>query len=91
MRFIKDIPKQINKMSHFTISFYKFGLSIVILALAGIYFLCEEDALNGSVGLEIYYAPMLDYILTTLCIFWAGTLLIDLTEKEITAGKSNRR
>ena len=62
------------------IAFYKFGTSLVILVLSGIYYLCEADVNTGGTGVELYYAPMLDYVLTAYIIFWAGTLLLDLLE-----------
>lgn len=79
------------KMSKLTVDFFKFGASLTLLALSGIYLLCEEEVALGGVGVELHYAPMLDYILTTLLIFWAGMFIIDITEKEITAGKTRRR
>ena len=78
-------------MDKLPINFFKFGTSLILLALSGIYFLCEEDISRGSVGVEIYYAPMLDYILTTFMIFWVGMFIIDITQREITAGKMHRR
>ena len=79
---MKKILKQFSMIGKMQMAFYKFGSSIVILALCGIYYLCEADATAGSLGLELYYAPMLDYILTTYIIFWAGTLLLDLLSRE---------
>ncbi len=80
-----------SKMSSLTVNFFKFGASLTLLALSSIYILCEDEVAHGSVGVKIYYAPMLDYILTTLLIFWVGMFIIDITEKEITAGKARRR
>ncbi len=79
---MKKILKPFSEIGKMQIAFYKFGSSLVILVLSGIYYLCEADANKGSVGLELYYAPMLDYILTTYLIFWAGTLLLDLLSRE---------
>ncbi len=76
---------QIGKMP---ITFYKAGSSLVILALTGIYLLCETEVCSGGIGVEIYYAPMLDYILTTFLIFWAGMFLLDLVERD---AKENSR
>ena len=82
------IMKLVSEMEILPITFYKFGASLVILALSGIYYQCEADVGKGSLGVELYYAPMLDYILTTFAIFWAGTLLLDLLHREI---KTNSR
>jgi hypothetical protein len=49
--------------------------------------MCYEDALKGGVGMELYYAPMLEYVMTTFIIFWGGMFLLDLAEKEKSAGK----
>jgi hypothetical protein len=49
--------------------------------------MCCNDAQRGSIGLELYYAPMLEYILTAFIIFWGGMLLLDIAEKEKSAGK----
>ena len=64
------------------IAFFKFGVSLVILALSGIYYMCEAEVNSGGTGVELYYAPMLEYIFTTFIIFWAGTLLLDLVDKD---------
>jgi hypothetical protein len=88
---IKKILIEFDRMGKLPINFYKFGVSITILALSGIYMLCESEVERGGVGVELYYAPMLDYIFATFTIFWAGMFIIDLTEKEITAGKKHRR
>ncbi len=82
---------EFSKMSRLPVDFFKFGTSLVLLVLSGIYLLCEEEVSNGGVGVELYYAPMLDYILTAFIIFWVGMFIIDITEKEITAGKKHRR
>ena len=70
-------------MSRLPVNFFKFGASLTILALSGIYLLCDEEVAKGGIGVELYYAPMLDYILTTFIIFWVGMFLLDITEKEI--------
>lgn len=90
-KYIKPIPEEINKMARLPIDFFKFGTTVVLLALCGIYLLCEEEVAVGSIGVALYYAPMLDYILTAFMIFCAGTFVIDLTQKGITAGKMHRR
>lgn len=79
---MRKIIKAFSEMGKMQIAFYKFGASLVILALCGIYYLCEAEVNIGSTGVELYYAPMLDYILTTYIIFWAGTLLLDLLARE---------
>lgn len=79
---MKKIIKSFSEIGRMQIAFYKFGASLVILALSGIYYLCEAEVIKGGVGVELYYAPMLDYILTTYIIFWAGTLLLDLLSRE---------
>lgn len=91
MNILNRLFIEFNRMTKLPIDFFKFGASITLLALSGIYLLCEEEVARGGVGVELYYAPMIDYILTTLLIFWAGMFIIDITEKEITAGKASRR
>ena len=89
--FFNRIVVGFSKMSRLPIDFFKFGASLVLLALSGVYLLCEEEVDNGGIGVVLYYAPMLDYILTAFIIFWVGMFIIDITEKEITAGKKHRR
>ena len=67
--------------------FFKIGCTTVIFALCGLCAMCYDEAIRGGVGMEIYYAPMLEYILTTFIIFWGGMFLLDLAEKEKSAGK----
>ena len=76
------IFKKISEIEKIPMTFYKFGASLVILALCGIYYMCEAEVCVGSIGVELYYAPMLEYILMTYVIFWAGTLLLDLLHRE---------
>lgn len=90
-KYIRSIPLEIDKMSRLPIDFFKFGTTLVLLALTGIYLLCEREVEVGGVGVELFYAPMLDYILSSFIIFWAGMFILDLTQKEITAGKKHRR
>ena len=89
--FLNRILIEFSKMSRLPVNFFKFGASLTILALSGIYLLCDEEVAKGGIGVELYYAPMLDYILTTFIIFWVGMFLLDITEKDITAGKKHRR
>lgn len=88
--FLNRILIEFSKMNRLPVDFFKFGASLTLLALSGIYLLCEEEVAGGGVGVELYYAPMLDYILTTFLIFWAGMFIIDITQKEITAGMHRR-
>lgn len=74
-------------MSYAAALFFKFGSTLVLMALAGIYIMCEREVSAGGVGVELYYAPMVEYILMTFLIFWGGTFLIDITAKETAAGK----
>lgn len=90
-KYIRSIPLEIDKMSRLPIDFFKFGTTLVLLALTGIYLLCEREVEVGGVGVELFYTPMLDYILSSFIIFWAGMFILDLTQKEITAGKKHRR
>ena len=90
-KFINRMLEGFAKMSRLPVDFYKFGASLTLLALSGIYLLCDEEVAKGGIGVELYYAPMLDYILTTFIIFWVGMFILDITEKEITAGKKHRR
>lgn len=86
-KFLELSRKAFGGMSYISTVFFKFGSTLVLMALAGIYIMCEREVSAGSVGVEYYYDPMLDYILTAFLIFWGGTFLIDIAEKEITAGK----
>jgi len=89
-KFLYRMLEGFEKMSRLPIDFFKSGASLTLLALSGIYLLCDEEVAKGGIGVELYYAPMLDYILTTFMIFWVGMFLLDITEKEITAGKHRR-
>lgn len=82
-RIMKKFYNAVSEIGRIPIGFFKAGCSIVIAALVGIYLLCYGEVRAGSVGVELYYAPMLDYILTTFIIFWVGMLLLDLVEREI--------
>ncbi len=75
--------REISMIGRIPITFFKGGCSLVILALTGIYLLCERDVMRGAVGVELHYAPMLEYILTAFIIYWAGMFLIDLVQKDI--------
>ncbi len=75
--------RSVSMIGRMPIDFFKSGCSLVILALTGVFLLCERDVLSGSIGVHIYYAPMLEYILTAFMIFWAGMLLLDLVQKDI--------
>lgn len=86
-RFLALSRKAFGGISYISTVFFKFGCTLVLMALAAVYILCDREVSAGGVGVELYYAPMLDYILTALLIFWGGTFLIDIAEKEITAGK----
>ncbi len=79
---MKKFFSAISQIGRLPIAFYKAGCSLVILALTGIYLLCESEVNSGGVGVELYYAPMLDYIFTTFLIFWAGMFVLDLAERE---------
>ncbi len=75
--------RSVSLIGRIPIDFFKGGCSMIILALTGIYLLCERDVIKGSTGVELYYAPMLDYILTAFIIYWAGMFLLDLVQKDI--------
>ncbi len=80
---MKRFLNAVSEIGMIPIVFFKAGCSMVIAALTGIYLLCYGEVKAGGVGVELYYAPMLDYILTTFIIFWVGMLLLDLVEREI--------
>ncbi len=84
---VNKIMRSFSGIGNLAIYFFKAGTSLVILALTGLYLLCEAEAAMGGIGIALYYAPMLEYILTAFLIFWGGTFIIDIAEKEITAGK----
>ncbi|MGM9642741.1 MAG: hypothetical protein ACI3XI_05985 [Eubacteriales bacterium] len=80
---IHKFHKFVGNIGKIPIMFFKAGCTLVILALTGIYLLCEREVLKGGIGVELYYAPMLDYILTAFIIFWAGMLFLDIIQKDI--------
>jgi len=79
---MKKFIYEISNIGQLPIVLYKSGCSLVILALTGIYLLCESEVLSGGIGVELYYAPMLDYILTTFILFWAGMFILDLAQRQ---------
>lgn len=84
---IKYLNLKFDSIGMLPMTFFKLGATMVIGALCGICAMCYDEAARGSSGMELYYAPMLEYILTAFIIFWGGTLLIDIAEKERSAGK----
>jgi hypothetical protein len=79
---MKRFFNEISRIGRSPMRLYQLGASIVITALCGIYYICEAEIYSGSRGVELYYAPMLDYIFATFLIFWVGMLLYDLLERE---------
>ncbi len=63
--------------------YFKIGCSLVIMALSAVCLLCERDISKGNIGVDLYYAPMLDYIFTAFIIFWAGMFFLDIIQKDI--------
>lgn len=84
---IRYISQKFSALGDRPMTFFKVGATVVLAALCAICALCHDEAAIGGVGLELYYAPMLDYILTAFLIFWGGMFLLDLAEKELSAGK----
>ena len=84
---IKYLSKKFSEIGALPMAFFKFGSTVVVSALLAICVLCYKESQLGSVGLELYYAPMLEYVLTAFIIFWGGTFLLDIAEKEKNAGK----
>ena len=84
---IKYLSAKFSELGSMPMTFFKVGEGIVISALCGVCALCYEDSKRGSIGTEIYYAPMLEYILTSFIIIWGGTLLLDIAQKEMSARK----
>ena len=84
---IKYLNSKFSSLGRKPLLFFKFGCTVVIAALSGLCAMCYEEAVRGGVGMEIYYAPMLEYVMTTFIIFWGGMFLLDLAEKEKSAGK----
>ena len=80
--FMLRFYTELSRIGRKPIQLYKLGGTITIAALCGIYLLCERDVAAGGVGVELFYAPMLDYIYTTFIIFWGGMLLFDLLERD---------
>lgn len=84
---IKYLNTKFSSIGRIPMLFFQLGSTVVIGALCSLCSMCYDDAVNGGVGMELYYAPMLEYILTTFIIFWGGMFLLDLAEKEKSAGK----
>lgn len=84
---IKYLVLKFNSIGILPMTFFKLGATVVIGALCGICAMCYDEAALGSTGMELYYAPMLEYVLASFIIFWGGTLLLDIAEKERSAGK----
>ncbi len=84
---IKYLKIKFSAIGMIPMMFFRCGCTAVICALCGLCAMCYDEARRGGVGMAIYYAPMLDYVLTAFIIFWGGMFLLDLAEKEKSAGK----
>ena len=84
---IKYLNIKFSSIGRMPMIFFKSGCTAVIGALCGLCAMCYDEAARGGIGMELYYAPMLEYILATFIIFWGGMFLLDLAEKEKSAGK----
>ena len=84
---IKYLNSKFSSIGRIPLLYFRFGCTVVICALCALCSMCYEDSLKGGSGLELYYAPMLEYVMTTFIIFWGGMFLLDLAEKEKSAGK----
>ena len=84
---IKYLNLKFSSIGKLPLLFFRIGCTIVICSLCRLCTMCYEEATKGSVGMALYYAPMLEYIMTTFIIFWGGMFLLDLAEKESSAGK----
>lgn len=83
---IKYLNLKFSTIGRMPLNFFRIGCTAVIGALCGLCAMCYDEASRGSVGMEIYFAPMLEYVLTAFIIFWGGMFLLDLAEKERSAG-----
>ena len=84
---IKYLNTKFSTIGRMPIIFFKSGCTAVICALAGLCSMCYEEVLLGSSGMELYYSPMLEYIMAAFIIFWGGMFILDIAEKESAAGK----
>ena len=84
---IKYLIFKFSCIGRIPIIFFKCGCTAVICALCALCSMCYDEFSRGGVGMALYYAPMLEYILTAFIIFWGGMFLLDLAEKERSAGK----
>ena len=84
---IKYLSLKFSSIGRVPMMFFKFGGISVICALCGLCTMCYKDAIKGGLGMELYYTPMLEYILAAFIIFWGGMFVLDLAEKEKSAGK----
>ena len=83
---IKYLNLKFSTIGRMPLNFFRIGGTAVIGALCGLCAICYDEASRGSVGMEIYFAPMLEYVLTAFIIFWGGMFLLDMAEKERSAG-----
>ena len=60
---------------------FKLGASAVCLALATLTQSALEAAEVDPVGAFFHYSPMVEYIIMTLLIVFAGTLVFDAAER----------
>ena len=83
---IKYLDLKFSTIGRMPLNFFRIGCTAVIGVLCTLCVMCYDEANRGSVGMEIYFSPMLEYVLTAFIIFWGGMFILDLAEKERTAG-----
>jgi hypothetical protein len=78
---IKNALRSIDDICHLAITYFKFSTSLIIIALSITYFECYNELLKGSIGIEFRFGPYIEKSVSTLILFWACTLFIDIAEK----------
>lgn len=71
----------ISQISPRAMLIFRLGASVVCLALAALSFLVERACSTDPVGAFFYYSPMVEYIVMSLLIVFAGTLAFDAAER----------
>ena len=84
---IKYLNLKFSAIGKMPLTFFKLGTTVVIAALCGLCSMCYDEAARGRTGMVLYFAPMLEYVLSAFIIFWGGMFILDIAEKERSAGK----
>lgn len=79
----KKIRIAFRRISKESMCLLKCGISVVLLALAGLIFMVQRDIETDPFWTVRYYAPMLENIIMTLIIVAGGALLLDINLLDI--------